>query len=72
VYEKLCTQKLAEARRIEEQERKRSPYGALIGPTFDAANILRVSGFEQPEVHGLRRVVLSQHEIAHVNVLRGR
>jgi hypothetical protein len=37
-------------------------------PTLDFSQLI----FENPEVRGLRRVVSTQHEIAHVNVLRAR
>lgn len=69
VYEKLCAEKRAEAKRIEEQARKKGPYGALFAPTFDASDIPR---FEIPEIRGLRNVVSTQHEVAHINALRGR
>ena len=68
VYDRICEEKSDEAKRLEEEARKETPFGSLLRPTSDYSALM----FENPEVRGLRRVVTTQHEIAHVNVLRAR
>lgn len=70
LYDWICDQKGNEARRIEEDDRRKSPYGHLLPP--DISGITRTLELANPEIRGLRHVVSSQQELAHVNVLRSR
>lgn len=70
-YRRICDENRREAERVEEEARRKSPYGGLLG-SIASQDILRSIRLGNPQVRALRGVVASQHEIAHINVLRGR
>ncbi|MDO8308916.1 MAG: hypothetical protein Q7V58_11235 [Actinomycetota bacterium] len=68
VYDRICDEKRRVAKREEDEARRKSQFGSLLGPTIDYSQFR----FDNPQLRGIRSVVSSQHEIAHINVLRGR
>lgn len=69
-YDRIVDERIKAAKNAEREARKQSRYGRLFdGFDYDASSII---GFTTPEVRGIHRVVASQHEIAQVNVIRGR
>lgn len=70
VYDRIVDERVEAATAAEREARKKSPFGNLLSDyKYDTSSIARLIS---PEVRGLRGVVSSQHEIAQVNVLRGR
>lgn len=70
MYDKVCEARGEEARKAESERRKKSPLGSLVG--YDSSALLRNIALGNPQLSGLRNVVSSQHEIAHIASLRGR
>lgn len=71
MYDQACDARRAEARKAEEEARSKTRYGSMI-PGYDTSDLLRNISIGNPQLSGLRNVVSSQHEIAHVGSLRGR
>ena len=71
MYDQVCEARREEARKAEAERRKKSPFGSLL-TDYDHSALLRNIAISSPQLSGLRNVVTSQHEIAHIASLRGR
>ena len=68
VYGRICDEKMQEARRVDEEARRKSGFGGLFGPALAREyTFAKLSA----QVHPLRGLGVSQ-QITHVNLLRGR
>lgn len=71
MYDQACDARRAEAKKAEDEARSKTRYGSML-PSYDSSDLLRNITLGNPQLSGLRNVVSSQHEIAHVGSLRAR
>lgn len=71
MYDQACDARRAEVKKAEDEARSKSRYGSMLAG-YDTGDLLRNITIGNPQLSGLRNVVTSQHEIAHVGSLRGR